>query len=173
MSKIHADGWRTTYANAVPADYLASVITDDHWVSHFEDDRRTNRCNGLLLYNDETPVACTTFGPARTDNAWFGSDVCKFNSAGYEGWGEIISFYTAPAEKGKGYGGILIREVLRRLTLAGYPSCFLFVLWENQDARSFYERFGFTWDGTQDEIFFPPDTVCVDLRYVRRLDYHD
>ena len=28
---------------------------------------------------------------------------------------------------------------------------------------------GFAWDGTQVEIPFPPDTVCIDLRYAREL----
>ena len=28
---------------------------------------------------------------------------------------------------------------------------------------------GFVWDGTHEDIPFPPDTICVDLRYTRSL----
>ena len=92
----------------------------------------------------------------------------SFDSTGYEGWGEIVSFYTHPDEKGKGYGSLLMGEVLRRMK-GVYPSCFVFVLRENEGARRFYARHGFTWDGTHVDIPFPPYTVCVDLRYVRTL----
>ena len=32
LSLIHALGWRTTYAGAIPADFMAREITDDRWV---------------------------------------------------------------------------------------------------------------------------------------------
>ena len=31
LSLIHALGWRTTYAGAIPADFMAREITDDRW----------------------------------------------------------------------------------------------------------------------------------------------
>ena len=110
-----------------------------------------------------------SFGPARIDAGLQAGTVCKFNSRGYEGWGEIISFYTHPDHKRKGYGTKLMEEVLRRLSGQGYLQVFLFVLRENENARRFYEKMGFAWDGTHEDIPFPPDTICVDLRYTRSL----
>ena len=52
----------------------------------------------------------------------------------------------------------------------GCPGCLLYVLRENPQARRFYERCGFCWDGTQVEVPLPPETVCTDLRYVRHFD---
>ena len=168
MSLIHALGWRKTYAGYVPDDFMAREITDDRWVKFFQEGCKTGRCHGLLLYRDDTPVACINYGPARTENYNAGS-VCTFDSAGYEGWGELISFYTHPEETGKGYGGLLFEEALRRLKAAGFMDAFLFVLRENEGARRFYAAHGFAWDGTHADIPFPPDAVCVDLRYVRKL----
>ena len=34
LSLIHALGWRTTYAGAIPADFMAREITDDRWSPH-------------------------------------------------------------------------------------------------------------------------------------------
>ena len=69
----------------------------------------------------------------------------------------------------RGYGTKLMEEVLRRLSGQGYLPVFLFVLRENENARRFYEKMGFAWDGTHEDIPFPPDTICVDLRYTRSL----
>ena len=167
MSLIHALGWRDTYQGYVPDEYMAREITDRRWVKYFQEDYQTGRCHGLLLYRGETPVACINYGPARSENYNAGS-ACTFNNQGYEGWGEIISFYTHPAERGKGYGGLLFEEAVKRLKDAGHESAFVFVLRENQGARRFYAAHGFTWDGTHADIPFPPDAICVDLRYVRR-----
>ena len=170
MSRIHALGWRDTYAEAVPADYMAREITDERWVPCFREDYQSGRARGLLLYRGDTPVACLNYGRARTENFNAGvKEGSDFPNEAYAGWGELISFYTHPQERGKGYGGKLMEEALDRLRAEGYRDCFVFVLRENRAARRFYAAHGFGWDGTQAGIPFPPDTVCIDLRYVRKL----
>ena len=168
MSLIHALGWRDTYVGYVPDEYMVREITDTRWVNQFREDYQTGRCCGLLLYRDRTPVACVNYGPARTENLNAGT-ASSFPNEGYQGWGEIISFYTHPAERGKGYGGLLFEEAVNRLKAAGHQNAFVFVLRENEKARRFYARHGFAWDGTHADIPFPPDAVCVDLRYVKHL----
>ncbi len=167
MSLIHALGWRTTYVDAVPADYLAEVITDDHWTPLFQQDHQAERCNGILLYRDDLPVACANYGPARVECSHLDGQLPPVS---YKGWGEVLSFYTLPGETGKGYGGLLMRQVLMRLKADGFSQCYVLVLRENMGARRFYARHGFAWNGTHENIPFPHDAVCVDLRYVRRLE---
>lgn len=170
MSLIHALGWRDTYADAVPADWMAQAVTDDRWVDVFRRNYESGNCHGLLLYRNETPVSCINYCQARIDN--FNTDQdddWKFLNASYSDWGEIASFYTHPAERGKGYGGLLFEEALRRLKASGFQKAFVFVLRENEKSRCFYERHGFTWDGSHADIPFPPDTICVDFRYTKTL----
>lgn len=64
---------------------------------------------------------------------------------------------------------MLFDEALRRLKAAGHERAFVFVLRENEGARRFYAAHGFAWDGTHADIPFPPDGLCVDLRYVKTL----
>lgn len=169
MSLIHALGWRDTYVGHVPQDYLDSEITDDRWVSVFRENYLTqNGCHGLLLYSGDTPVACLNYCKARTVN-YNPGEICQFDNAAYADWGEIASFYTHPAERGKGYGGVLFEEALRRLKADGFQNAFVFVLRENEKARRFYAAHDFAWDGTHADILFPPNAVCVDLRYVKAL----
>ena len=169
MSRIHALGWRDTYRDAVPADYLAREITDERWVEVFRANYETqNGVRGLLLYRGNTPVSCLNYCRARVTNFNVGGGF-TFDNAAYADWGEIASFYTHPAERGRGYGGLLFEEACRRMKGSGFKNAFVFVLRENEKARRFYAAHGFTWDGTYTEIPFPPDTVCVDLRYVKKL----
>ena len=169
MSLIHALGWRATYPGYVPQKFLDEEITDGRWIETFRENRRTGRARSCLLYSGGRPVCCATYGHARTEAGVQAGSVCKFHNAVYAGWGEIITFYPHPGETGKGYGSVLMEEILRRLKAGGFQDCYLYVLRENEGARRFYARHGFAWDGTWEEIPFPPDTVCIDLRYVRRL----
>ena len=167
MSLIHALGWRDSYVGYVPQDYLDSEITDDRWVEVFRNNYLSkNGVCGLLLYRGDTPVSCINYCKARTVN-YNPGDICKFDNDAYADWGEIASFYTHPEERGKGYGGILFEEALRRLKAGGFEKAFVFVLRENEKGRKFYADHGFTWDGTHADIPFPPDTVLVDLRYTK------
>ena len=169
MSLIHAQGWRAAYPGYVPQKFLDEEITDGRWIETFRENWRTGRAHSYLLCDGERPVCCATYGPARTEAGIQSGSPCRFQNAAYAGWGEIISFYTLPSETGKGYGSILMEETLRRLRADGFQDCYLYVLRENEGARRFYARHGFAWDGTWEEIPFPPDAVCIDLRYVRRL----
>lgn len=170
MSLIHAMGWRDTYEDALPREWMAAHITDDRWVPTFRDYAAGGVNHGLLLYDGSTPVSCLTYGPARMGaQNHGGGKIVHFDSAGYEGWGEVLSFYTHPEHRGKGYGGLLFEEALRRLKALGFRQAYVFVLRENERSRRFYQRHGFTWDGTHQDIPFPPDTVCVDLRYTKEL----
>lgn len=157
MSLIHALGWRDTYVGYVPDEYMAREITDDRWVKYFHEDYEAGRCHGLLLYRDNRPVGCINYGPARGQEPVDG------------GWGEIVSFYAHPDERGRGYGGLLMEEAVRRLGALGFRQVYVYVLRENEKARRFYTAHGFAWDGTHIDIPFPPDAVCVDLRYTREM----
>jgi len=169
MSLIHALGWRDTYVDAVPADYMAREITNDRWVEVFRTNYETqNGVRGLLLYRENEPVSCLNYCRARVTNYNVG-DICTFDNTAYAGWGEIASFYTLPSERGHGYGGLLFEEACRRMKLEGFPSAFVFVLQENEGARRFYAAHGFAWDGTSADIPFPNSPPCHDLRYVKKL----
>lgn len=170
MSEIHSLGWWAAYPDAVPQDWMEENITPTRWVDTFAEYAKTPRHHGFLLYRNQTPVGCITCGPARIGNQNHGGGMLvEFDASGYEGWGEIISFYTHPQETGKGYGAMLMDRAKEQLKADGFDRAYVFVLRENEGARRFYARQGFAWDGTQQNIPFPHDTICVDLRYTTKL----
>jgi len=168
MSLLHALGWRAAYRDSIPAGYLAREITDDRWTSVFRKNYEEGVYHGLLLYSGERPLCCATYGPARVD-ASAGDTICSFSSPDLARWGELVSLYGHPDHWGRGYGSIVMREVLHRMKRASYPGCFLYVLRENDRARRFYEKHGFSWDRHSLEITLTPDTVLTDLRYCKGL----
>ena len=167
MSAIHCRGWRAAYPGYVPDDYLQEVVTEERWVPFFREDYATKRCKGILLYENDRPLACCSCGPIRSGASPRQSEGLVIDASRYPGWSEVISLYVEPAATGRGYGGLLLEEAVRRLRAGGYPGCTLFVLRENQGARRFYERHGFAWDGTVQQVPFPHGMVCCDLRYIR------
>ena len=56
----------------------------------------------------------------------------------------MISLYLLPEYMGKGYGKRLLETAVTELRKQGYANIFLWVLEENNRARNFYERFGFS-----------------------------
>lgn len=167
MSLLHALGWRAAYRDSVPADYMAREITDDRWVSVFRQNYEEGIYRGLLLYNGDSPLCCATYGPARVDQS-AGDTICNFSSPDLAAWGELVSLYAHPDHWGQGHGSVVMEEVLRRLQTAGYPGCFLYFLRENDRARRFYEKHGFSWDGHSTEVTLPPGAVLTDLRYCKK-----
>jgi len=166
MSLLHALGWRAAYRDSIPADYLTREITDGRWTPVFRKNHKEGIYRGILLYDGEQPLCCATYGPARVDTS-AGDTICLFSSPDLSHWGELVSLYGHPNYWGKGYGSLVITEVLRRMKTTGYPGCFLYVLRENDRARRFYKKHGFFWDGHSSEITLTADTVLTDLRYCR------
>ncbi|RKI64745.1 GNAT family N-acetyltransferase [bacterium 1xD42-67] len=167
MSLLHALGWRAAYQDSIPSAHMAREITDDRWVPVFRQNYQEDVYHGLLLYDREQPLCCATYGPARVDQS-AGDTICGFRSPDLADWGELVSLYTHPDYWGRGHGSVVIEEVLHRLDAAGYPGCFLYVLRENDRARRFYEKHGFTWDGHNLEIALTTDTLLTDLRFRKR-----
>ena len=64
----------------------------------------------------------------------------------------MISLYLLPEYMGKGYGNRLLETAVTELRKQGYANVFLWVLEENDRARRFYERFGFSPTGDITEI---------------------
>ena len=166
MSLLHALGWRSAYRDSIPADYMAREITDGRWIPVFRQNYQEGVYHGLLLYAEGQPLCCATYGPARVARS-AGDTVCSFSSPDLAAWGELVSLYGHPEHWGRGFGSIVMEEVLRRLQAAGYPGCFLYVLRENDRARRFYEKHGFAWDGHSLEVPLTPNTILTDLRYCK------
>ncbi len=124
ISKVYEESWKYVYQGIVPQHYL-DHISEGQWASHIEQADRNN----MVMVQDGIIIGTSGFGKSRT--------------AEMDGFGEIISIYLLPEYMGKGYGRLLLRAVVDELKKIGFDKVFLWVLEENQNARHFYEKFGF------------------------------
>lgn len=84
------------------------------------------------------------------------------------GTGELHAIYLRAAYAGHGIGRALLMHAEGSLDEAGYRRGILWVLETNERARRFYERAGWSWDGTVSTHRFDCAERPV-LRYARDL----
>ena len=151
MSRIHALSWKSAYRGMVPGRYL-DELPEDYWTAAFAEWLAAGTAQALIAYDGETPVGCSVFGPAREE--------------AFAGWGEVITLYLLPKAVGTGAGSALFEAALERLRAMGFCRVTLWALRENDRARRFYERHGFSWNG---DTFVDVRTgvPLTDYRYLR------
>lgn len=153
ISNIHALSWKTAYKGFIPQQYL-DELRDDFWVDAFKDWIRTYRFTVLIIYENELPIGCITYGKSRDETL--------------PEWGEIVSIYVLPNYFGKGYGNILLNTALKDMNKLGYKNIYLWVLEDNLNAKAFYEKNGFLCNNDK-YIFEIMGKPLTDLRYVFNL----
>lgn len=75
--------------------------------------------------------------------------------------GELYSLCVDPGRWRRGFGRHLLAASMRRLKELGFNDATLWVLAANNQARRFYERFGWNIDGTEKG----PDNNVIKIRY--------
>ena len=81
--------------------------------------------------------------------------------------GEIAAIYLLEEFWGKGYGREMMEFSLSELKRKGYGEVLIWVLEDNNRARLFYEKCGFAFDGSTQEISI--DKSYTEMRYGRAL----
>ncbi len=82
--------------------------------------------------------------------------------------GELMMVYVDPDAWGEGIGQALIAGFESRLRQQGYAEALLWVAEDNPRARRFYERAGWTLDGTQRPVEFLGREIS-EVRYRKKL----
>jgi GNAT superfamily N-acetyltransferase len=138
VTRLQIASWRAAYAGIIPAGYLAAMSAAERERRHLA---RVNdpepRAAYLLAERDGVVVGMANIGPTRDGD--LDADVT----------GEIRAMYVVPEAWSSGVGAALMRTSLARLRAAGFARATLWVLERNSRARVFYERWGFTADGTR------------------------
>jgi len=152
LSALHVRSWQVAYRGLVPDDYLAGLSVEQR-LSRWQE-RFGQGSNGeYAIVADERIVGLCIQGASRDE----GGEV-----------GEIHAFYLHPDSWGKGYAHPAMQLALDSLRAHGYLAAALWVLEANTRARRFYQRAGFSPDGTRKELTIG-GTAVWELRYRRQL----
>lgn len=126
IRKIAEKTWWATYQTILETDQISFMLEKIYSVENISDQLKNNTQTYLLLTENDNPVAFASFSP-REENP----EIYKLHK-----------LYCLPETQGKGYGKILINEVVNKTLEAGKHTLDLNVNRYNQ-AKSFYEKMGF------------------------------
>jgi ribosomal protein S18 acetylase RimI-like enzyme len=157
--RINVRGWQRGYAGIVPSDVLDAMRVEGRAERYRYRIRQSGDFDYRVAIDDGEVIGYVTFGTYR---------IGQRDTAVDRSVGEILAIYVDPSRWGTGAGRALMDAALKELAGRGFGSVRLWVLAANHQARRFYERAGFTADGTV--ATYPvgrPDGSVVDLPEVR------
>jgi GNAT superfamily N-acetyltransferase len=152
IAEVHVRTWQEAYEHVFGAERLASVTVAQRlpmWRQILDDPAQT----ALVAENEAGRiVGWCTVAPSRDADAD----------------GELWGIYVLSEAWGSGVGSALMAAGIDALRESGYREVILWVLEDNPRARRFYEREGWTLDGSHKEDQFLGVPV-TEVRYRRGL----
>lgn len=140
---VHFKSWQETYARLIDTDYLKSMTEE--------------RCRQIAHKWTDTVFV------AKDGEKVIGFVGCgKYRDNSLTDCGEIFSIYVLADYHGKKIGYELMNTAFEKL--AAYRKIAVWVLRGNERAIRFYERYGFQFDGTEQEIML--GTPNTELRMI-------
>jgi ribosomal protein S18 acetylase RimI-like enzyme len=156
IAQVHVRSWRWAYRGQIPdafLDRLSVAEREATWHERLASTERGRRCL-VAVAEDAAVVGFAAFGAPQDEAP--------------PGTGELLAIYLEEDVAGTGVGNRLLRRATEDLRIEGWTRANLWVLESNDRARRFYERAGWTWDGTRSEHRFDCANRPI-LRYVTDL----
>ena len=150
LAEIYWAAWHLAFSKHFPAESLARVSVDDfedRWRGFFAEEN----IRSFVYERDSDPLGFVT---------------CRVQ---YGDPAEIVSMMVSPTCVRTGIGSKLMEKALSHLFENECKTAILWVVRENTNARSFYERFGFSLSEERRFIQRYGIELCQ-LRYEKQLD---
>lgn len=152
IASVHVTSWLAAYDKIVPASVLDAQSVEKQ--EAFWQKALNQRCDNVFvaITPSNEVVGWVSFGPSRKNTTT----------------GEIYAIYIRPDHYRSGIGSSLWRTVYPRLQTAGFSSVIALVITNNNTARKFYERIGFTLVPNSESTFTWEGEKITDVCY----EYH-
>ncbi|NLC66090.1 MAG: GNAT family N-acetyltransferase [Clostridium sp.] len=152
LANIIVESWKSAYSELIPKDEIIRYLDKDRRQMQFEKFIEDGEIVLIGLLN-EIPCGLVFAN--------------KDNDEGLESCGSIYSIYLLEETWGKGLSSKLMDESIEILKREGCKKISLWVYEENIRARKFYEKHGFTFDGSKKYSRF--SNKPLELRYIKHL----
>jgi ribosomal protein S18 acetylase RimI-like enzyme len=127
IARVHVASWQSTYRGMLPDEFLASLSE----AGYAERWKRVIGDGSSKVYVAEDGGEVVGFASGGRERA---------GETGYTG--ELYAIYVIDAAQRRGFGRELVRATVAGLRELGLDDMIIWVLRDNQPARSFYERLG-------------------------------
>jgi len=138
IAQIHTSSWQAAYTGIVPDEILNSLDPVKRSQQLKIQINEFPESYGIV-YKGEEPTGFICFGRSRYQD-------------GLENDGEIFAIYLHPKFYHQGIGTQLIQWGENELRQKGFQRIFIWVLENNVNARNFYQKNNYVFDGTIKEI---------------------
>lgn len=147
MGYVHYNSWHETYTGLIDASYLETKMTLEKCISN------ARKCPGnhLVAKDGEKVVGFTAYG--------------KYRGDGLSNCGEVFAIYVLADYYDKKIGYALMNAAFEKLS--AYSKIAVWVLKRNERAIRFYKRYGFKFDGTEQEIMLGTPNTELRMIYER------
>jgi GNAT superfamily N-acetyltransferase len=154
VARVHVRSWQTGYRGLMPDGYLEQLKPEDRESRYRFDQDDVSAPRWLVASHDDVIVGFANFGSSRDD------DGLKV--------GEIFALYVEPEVWGQGVGRKILAKARADLHELSFRTAILWVLTGNQRAMGFYEKDGWSADGSlrEEEIW---GLTVNSVRYRRAL----
>lgn len=157
LGEIHSSSWKAAYKGIIPEKVLDN-ITAKKREKYFKKALSEALEEDAIIFEGNKPAGFICIGKCRDKD----KDVF---------YGEICGLYLLPNYWHKSLGSKLINWGLAELEKRNYTKDTLWVLEENLSAIRFYEKIGFKFDGTVNEIDI--GKKLNEVRYEKKLRSED
>lgn len=147
---IQTESWKSAFKDILPPEELERCTKMEKATAMYQRLFENQIGNGYLLKIDGKPHCIAWWDATRETDM--------------PGYAELICIHSLQDNWGKGYGSIMMNQVLADVKQAGYNKVMLWVFEENVRARRFYEAKGFFKAGKQ-----KPNLVPIEICYERDL----
>lgn len=134
LGYIHANSWQTTY-KGIASDEFLSNFTPEKRTAVFSKAIKNTSEKFYIVYLDSAPIGIVIFCNTQESNV-----------------GEIKAIYLLNNYQRQGFGHEIMDFAIKMLKQDGNTCFVLWVLEDNRQAQSFYEKYGFKFDGTKRDI---------------------
>ncbi len=150
LAHIQTESWKEAFKDIVPSDLLSKCTELERAAAMYKRLLEEQRGNGYILEIDGKPHCI----------AWW----CEARDKDMPGYAELACIHSLKDNRHKGYGSMVMKQVLGDVKAAGYSKIMLWVFDNNVRAIKFYEKHGFTASGRKQ-----PALGAVEEMYVHKI----
>ena len=150
LAYVQTESWKEAFKEIVPADLLLKCTEMERATAMYKKLLEEHKGNGYILELDGKPH-CIAYWDATREKDMIG-------------FAELICIHSLKDGWNKGYGSLMMKQILDDVKRAGYSKIMLWVFDNNLRAIKFYEKHGFVASGKK-----LPALGAVEEMYIKAL----
>lgn len=150
LAYVQTESWKEAFKEIVPADLLLKCTEMERATAMYKKLLEEHKGNGYILELDGKPHCIAYWDATREKDM--------------TGFAELICIHSLKDGWNKGYGSLMMKQLLDDVKKAGYSKIMLWVFDNNLRAIRFYEKHGFVASGKKQ-----PALGAVEEMYIKAL----